>query len=297
MFASTSIDPNRRGAVFMIGAMAAFAVEDTLFKAATHHVPVGLALLIFGGCGALIFACVAVYRRESLLPTGGLTRGLLIRGLFEFIGRLFFGLALAFADLSTTSAILQATPLVVVAGAVVVFGERVGWRRWLAIAIGLLGVMLVLRPDGASLNPTALFAVLGMLGFAGRDLTTRATPQSVTNAQLGVLGYVALTLAGGTVHLAIGTPLAVPATGPALQLIAAAVVGVVAYSSLTAAMRTGDVSVVTPFRYTRLVFALALAMVVFGERPDAMMLLGSALIVGSGVFTLARSGKQPAALN
>ena len=71
-------------------------------------------------------------------------------------------------------------------------------------------------------------------------------------------------------------------------LLAAAVFGVIAYSALTAAMRSGEISVVTPFRYTRLVFALTLAVLIFGERPDGMMLLGSALIVGSGLFTLAR---------
>jgi len=114
----------------------------------------------------------------------------------------------------------------------------------------------------------------------------------VTNAQLGVLGYIALTLAGVLVHLALGGSLALAVSllsADALSLLlAAAVFGVIAYSALTAAMRSGEISVVTPFRYTRLVFALTLAVLIFGERPDGMMLLGSALIVGSGLFTLAR---------
>ena len=279
--------------MFMVGAMAAFAIEDALFKSATQAVPVGLALLIFGGSGTVIFALLARQQGDGILPAAGLSRGLWVRSIFELTGRLFFGLALAFADLSTTSAILQATPLVVVAGAVVVFGERVGWRRWLAIAFGLVGVLLVLRPSGSGLDWTALFAVLGMLGFAGRDLATRASAPSVTNAQLGVLGFIALTTAGLLVHLATGAPWAAPAelppVGALARLLGAAVFGVIAYSALTTAMRSGDVSVVTPFRYTRLVFALILAILLFGERPDAMMLLGSALIVGSGLFTLARS--------
>lgn len=276
----------------MVGAMAAFAIEDALFKTATQAVPVGLALLIFGGTGTVIFATLARLRGDGILPASGLSRGLWLRSGFELLGRLFFGLALAFADLSTTSAILQATPLVVVLGAVAVFGERVGWRRWLAIAIGLVGVGMVLRPTGTGLNGTAFFAVLGMVGFAGRDLATRASLPSVTNAQLGVLGYIALTLAGVLVHLALGSSPALAvsllSTDALARLLAAAVFGVIAYSALTAAMRSGEISVVTPFRYTRLVFALILAVLIFGERPDGMMLLGSALIVGSGLFTLAR---------
>lgn len=280
---------NRRGALFMVAAMAAFTGEDVLFKSATQQVSVGLALMIFGIFGTLIFATLATYRGDGILPQGGLTRRLMLRSAIELVGRMFYGLALAFADLGSTSTILQATPLVVVAGAVLVFGERVGWRRWLAIILGLIGVLLVLRPTGQGLEPSAIFAVLGMLGFAGRDLATRAAPPAVTNAQLGVLGFCVLFVAGIVVHLAMGVPLATPAAGAVLYLIFAAMFGVTAYSALTAAMRTGAVSAVTPFRYTRLLFALVMGFAVFGEVPNASMLAGAALIVASGLFTLSRT--------
>ena len=283
---------NRRGAMFMVAAMAAFAVEDALFKAATLQVPIGLSLLIFGTCGTVLFAALALSRRERILPLGGITRGLLIRSVIELVGRLFYGLALAFADLSSTSAILQAAPLVVVAGAVVVFGERVRWRDWVAIVIGVLGVILVLNPSGEALQPSAIFAVLGMLGFAGRDLATRAAPITVTNAQLGVLGFLVIIAAGVLVQLATQAPIQTPSPSAGLALLGASVSGVTAYSALTAAMRTGSVAVVTPFRYTRLVFALILAVVMFGETPDLIMLLGSALIVSSGIFALTRPKRR-----
>ena len=285
---------NRQGAAFMVAAMAAFAVEDALFKTATQTIPVALALLIFGGVGLALFATLAHLRGDGVAPRGGFTRGLAIRSAFEVTGRLFFGLSLAFGDLSTTSAILQATPLVVVLGAVVVFGETVGWRRWTAILLGLVGVLMVLQPTGASLQPTAVFALLGMLGFAGRDLATRAAPPKVTNAQLGTLGFAMLVVAGLVLQAVTGTPLAVPPAADLLRLTTAAVFGVLAYSALTAAMRSGEVSVVTPFRYTRLVFALILAVTLFGERPDTLMLAGSALIVASGLFTLSRARRRPA---
>ena len=283
---------NRRGAVFMTLAMAAFAVEDSCLKAATALVPPGEAMMGFGALGVAIFALAALLRGENPLPRP--SRGLAIRSAFELGGRLFYSLALAFAGLGVTSAILQATPLVVVAGAVWVFGERVGWRRWTAIALGFVGVLLVLRPSAEGIDAAALFALIGMAGFAGRDLATRAAPPRVTNAQLGVLGLGMLFLAGLVVQLATRAPLVMPTPTAALTIAGAALFGTAAYSALTVAMRSGEVSVVTPFRYTRLVFALILAALVFGERPDGLMLLGSALIVGSGLFTLARSRRARA---
>lgn len=278
---------NRRGALFMVLSMAAFSAEDAFFKAATQLIPAPSAMMGFGLLGMAIFAIAALIRGEAPMPR--ITKGLAIRSGIEVGGRLFYSLALAFAGLGVTSAILQATPLVVVAGAVWLFGEIVGWRRWVAIALGLCGVLLVLRPTGDALDPAALFAVLGMLGFAGRDLATRAAPLSVTNAQLGVLGMGALAAAGLVVQLVTLAPLALPEPMAALRVAGAAVFGCIAYASLTVAMRSGEVSVVTPFRYTRLVFALILAALLFDETPDGIMLLGSALIVGSGLFTLARS--------
>lgn len=282
-----SLPDNRKGALFMTLAMAAFAVEDSFLKAATVWVPPATAMMGFGALGMLVFAVIARLRGEAALPR--ITRSLAIRSGFEIGGRLFYSLALAFAGLGATSAILQATPLVVIAGAVWVFGEKVGWRRWTAIGVGFLGVLLVLRPTGEALQPAALFALLGMAGFAGRDLATRAAPLTVTNAQLGVLGLGMLFLAGLVVQLVTLSPLAVPPPAAMGAILGATIFGCIAYAALTVAMRTGEVSVVTPFRYTRLVFALILAVAIFGERPDLPMLLGSALIVGSGLFTLARS--------
>ncbi|PWE27255.1 EamA family transporter [Pararhodobacter marinus] len=281
---------NRRGALFMVLAMACFALEDASLKAATAHVPPAIAIMGFGLLGMAGFALIALSRGERPLPR--LTGGLMLRSGIELCGRLFYSLALAFTGLGLTSAILQATPLVVVAGAVVVFGEKVGWRRWLAIAVGLSGVMLVLRPTGDGMDMAAIFAVLGMLGFAGRDLATRAAPLTVTNAQLGVLGMTVLFVAGLVVQLAARTPLVLPGPLPAAQIALTALFGVAAYAALTVAMRTGEVSVVTPFRYTRLVFALILAALMFGEVPDAWMIAGCVLIVGSGLFTLARGRRM-----
>ena len=119
------------------------------------------------------------------LPRAFLGRTMVVRSASSCGGRLFYALALALIPLSAASAILQATPLVVVAGAALVFGEKVGWRRWSAVAVGFVGVLMVLRPGVAGFDLLALLAVAGMLGFAGRDLATRAAPRVLSNVQLG----------------------------------------------------------------------------------------------------------------
>ena len=284
---------NLRGSLWMVAAMAGFAVEDMFLKSAAASLPVGQILMIFGAGGMIGFAVLVARRGERILHPAILSPAILIRCVFEVAGRLFYTLAIALTPLSSASAILQATPLVVVMGAALIFGERVDWRRWTAIAVGFAGVLIILRPGLDGFTPLSLLAVLGMLGFAGRDLATRAAPPVLSNLQLGVYGF-AMMVPTGAILLAISGGAAVPSALAAGQLAAATVIGVMAYYALTSAMRMGEVSVITPFRYTRLVFALILGASVFGERPDAATLLGSAVIVGSGIYTLLRSRRVQA---
>lgn len=121
---------NLAGALWMTGSMAGFAVEDAFLKAAAAELPLGQILLVMGLAGALVFAALSRWRGEPALPREIFRRTMLIRSGFELVGRLFYGLAVALTPISTASAILQATPLVVVLGAAWLFGERVGWRRW-----------------------------------------------------------------------------------------------------------------------------------------------------------------------
>jgi drug/metabolite transporter (DMT)-like permease len=281
-----ALTENQRGALFMTASMAGFAIEDVFVKAAAQTLPLGQVLLTIGLTGMLIFAAMAARQGEQLLPEAFLSRAMLIRCGFEITGRLFYGLAITLTALSTTSAILQATPLVVVAGAALVFGEKVSLQRWLAVLVGFVGVLVILRP-GSDFTALSLLAVIGLLGFAGRDLATRAAPKGLSNRQLGALGFAMLATAGAILLVVTGGA-HVP-SGPALlHLAGGTVFGVLGYHALTYAMRTGEVSAVTPFRYTRLVFALVLAMALFGERPDLATWIGAALVVGSGIYALTR---------
>lgn len=279
---------NLRGSLYMTAAMVGFALEDAFLKAASRQIPVGEAILIIGLVGIAVFTGLALRAGQPPIPAAMFSRTMALRSGFEITGRLFYALAIALTPISVASAILQATPLVVVLGAALIFGERVGLKRWLLILLGFAGVLIILRPGLDGFSALSLLALVAMAGFAGRDLATRAAPPALSNAQLGVTGFVMLTLSG-VIILAVGGGASLPAPQTLLLLAGAATFGISAYAALTTAMRVGEVAVVTPFRYTRLLFAMVLGIAAFGERPDAATLLGSAIIVACGVLILTQN--------
>ena len=284
----TDARANLTGSAWMIAAMAGFALEDALLKSTSATLPVWQVLVMFGAGGAVVFALVAAIRRTRLAHPDVLSRPMKVRVLFEVLGRLFYVLAIALTPLSSATVILQAAPLVVVAGAALFFGEAVGWRRWSAIVVGMAGVLVVVQPTGESFSVLSLLAVLGMLGFAGRDLASRAAPASLSTEVLGFYGFLSIVIAGAAYSFWEGRPLVLPSPQTGLHMFGAVCMGTAGYAALMKAMRTGEVSSVTPFRYTRLLFGIGLGVLVFGEDLDPNMWIGSALIVVSGLYILWR---------
>jgi len=278
---------NLRGIALMVAAMALFSIEDMFVKVLAGSLPVGQILAMLGAGGATAFAAMALLRGQRLWSGALLTRPVLLRNLGEVIGTLGFVYAVSLTPLSSASAILQATPLAVTLGAALFMGAQVGWRRWSAICIGLFGVLLIVRPGLEGFRPASLFAVMGVVGLALRDLATRATPRTVTSLQLSAYGFAMLVPLGLLLMLLRTGPVPL---GPltAAQLAGALVAGVAGYYAIVEAMRIGEIAVVTPFRYTRLIFALVIGTLIFGERPDTLTLTGAAVIIASGLYTLWR---------
>jgi len=282
----------------MVMAMAAFSLEDMLIKATANIIPVGEILMLFGFGGTLAFTIMTLSRGQAIFHPKIMSRPVLLRIVFEVIGRLFFTLAIVFTPLSSASAILQATPLVVVMGAALFLGERVGWQRWCAISMGFMGVLVIIRPGLESFEISSLLAIIGMLGFAGRDLATRAASPVLSHLQLSIYGFFILIPTGlfmlifniGPDNNGLNNQGFIwPDIMSNIHILAATTFGVMAYYWLTIAMRNGDVSVVAPFRYTRIIFALILGATIFGERPDNFTLFGIMIVVASGLYTLLRS--------
>jgi drug/metabolite transporter (DMT)-like permease len=269
--------------------MAGFALEDVLLKQLGATLPIGQMLALVGAGGGLVFSLIATLGGRSVLSPALLTRAVMLRNLSEAVGSAAFVTALVLTTLSSASAILQATPLAVTLGAALFLGESVGWRRWSAIGVGFAGVLLIIQPGMAGFTPASLFAVVAVIMLGMRDLCSRAVPPQVTSLQLAAWGFFSLVPAGLAMMLVLGTTPVWLTAPDAVRLGAVLVVGCLGYYALVAATRTGEVSAVVPFRYTRLVFALLLGYVVFGERPDALTLGGAALIVGTGLYTIWRS--------
>lgn len=284
--------PNVIGSFWMIASMAAFAVEDMLIKLVFADLPLGQILMVFGVCGAVGFAVLARRSGARLFPADAFVPAMRWRVGFELIGRLFFILAITLTPLSSATAILQATPIVVVACAAMFLGETVGWRRWTAIVVGLIGVLIIVQPGGDDFTPLSLLAVIGMLGLAGRDLASRAAPKSISTLVLGFHGFLTVIVAGALCAWWQSVPFAAVTAQTAAILLTTACTGMFAYSALMRAMRTGDVSAVTPFRYTRLIFGVGLGVLVFGEALSFGMMLGCALIVVSGLFIMVRGAQS-----
>ncbi|MFL2685541.1 MAG: DMT family transporter [Amylibacter sp.] len=276
----------------MITSMAFFAVEDSLIKFVTSTIPIGQILIMFGLGGALIFLLVAHFKNEKIMLRDMLLLPMYVRALFEIIGRLFYVLAISLIPLSTATVIIQATPIVVVAGAAIIFGEKVGWRRWTAILLGLFGVIVIIQPTAESFSFLSILALIGMIGFAGRDLASRAAPENLSVFILGLHGFIALAFSGLIYTIWDDANFVMIDIDTIGFMVGAVVFGVAAYSCLMKAMRTGEVSAVTPFRYTRLIFGVSLGVFFFNESLNYSTVLGTILIVISGLFILSRNKRE-----
>lgn len=282
---------NLRGALIMVLSMLGFAIEDMFIKLIGTDIPIGQIIFMLGTGGALCYGAMVVMKGEPLIDRAMLTRPILLRALGEIVGTLGFVSAIVLTPISSASAILQATPLVVTLGAALFLGDPVGWRRWSAILVGMLGVLLVIRPGMDSFQALSLLAVLGVLGLSLRDLATRRVPKSTSTFQLSFLAFLALVPASLLYMLGTGTAFAPMSGVQWLFMGAALTTGMVAYYGIVAAMRIGEISFVTPFRYARLLFAMVVGITIFGERPDLLTYVGATIIVASGIYTVWRERK------
>ena len=283
---------NTRAALLMVGSMAFFAVEDLFLKRSAEAMPPGQVLALTGAAGACVFWALAARQRQPVLSLDAVRGVPLWRTLSEAVAAMLYIVALALAPLTMTSALLQASPLVVVAGAALFLGERVGWRRWASILVGFLGVLVILEPWDASFDPTGLLTVACVVALAARDLLTRTMPARIGTFQVATWAYLGLVPSGALLMAGMGQTFLWPSPGQWAGLGGALVSGLFGYYAVVAAMRLGEGSVVEPFRYTRLVLAMIVAMVLLCVRPDGSTLLGAALVVGSGLYAFARERRR-----
>ncbi len=292
-----ALSDNMRGAVLMTFCMAAFTANDACMKALSEHLPFWQALFLRGlAVCAVMIAAARVMGPVRTDLSAREWRLVALRALGEVAAAYFFITALFHMPLANATAILQALPLAVTLAGALVFREAVGWRRWLAIAVGFTGVMLIVRPGAEGFTIYSVYALISVAAVTVRDLVTRRLPGHVPTMLVALSGAVAVTIFGG-IGAAVTDWAPVTLTAGLLLCGAAAFV-ILGYVLSVIVMRTGEIGFVAPFRYTSLVWSLILGFLVFAEFPDGLTLLGGAIVVATGIFTLYRErlrGRRAAA--
>lgn len=282
------VSDNLRGALMMSGSMVAFTLNDTCMKAMAGQVPLFQAVFL-RGIGTVILLAL-VLRHLGRLRGGVSARDWRLIGFrtaMEVLAAYFFLTALFNMPIANATSILQALPLAVTLGAALFLGESVGWRRIAAITVGFVGVLLIVKPGTAGFNLYSLYALAAVICIVGRDLAARQMSRDVPSALVALAAAFGVTLAFGAASLTVAwAPLELR---EGALLLGAMTMVIFGYVLSVSAMRVGDVGTVAPFRYVSLLTALVVGYQVFGEWPDTLSLVGAAIIVAAGVFTLLRN--------
>ena len=284
---TSNVSDNLRGILLMIAAMAGFAVSDMFIKLASSSISIGYILLVMGLGGVPIFLAMAHRAKAAVFTRAFFHPAVIARNLSEIIGTYCIIMALSLIPLSTVSIIIQVNPIVVTLGAALILGAPVGPWRWGAILIGFAGVLLILNPFDAQMDPNVWYALVAVLGLAGRDLATRRAPTSIPTLALATYGFMTLIPLGVVLIWLNPQPSAFSPT--IIAILTATIVSTVAgYYAITAAMRVGDIATVTPFRYSRILFGVGLGILVFDEKLPVSAIIGVIVVIAAGLFIVIR---------
>jgi drug/metabolite transporter (DMT)-like permease len=277
----------------MAAGMASFVSNDALVKFVSQSLPAAQLIFLRGVFATLLLLAIS----HALGATAKLhtlaDRKVVVRAAFDAFATVTYLTSLFHLPLGNATAINMAAPLFITLFAVIAFKEHVGAGRWLAIVTGFTGVLLVVQPSGAAFNAYALLCLGGTLLHASRDLITRVLDKSIPSILVTLSTAGAVTLLTGLWSLFIDWQ---PVSWQQLALLAAASVFLSGgYFLLTVAMRGGEMSLIAPFRYTGLLFALVLGYLVWGDVPNTVAWAGIALLVAAGLYVLHGERSRPRA--
>ena len=279
---------NFKGILLMLIAMAGFTMEDLFMKKLSVNLSTGQILITLGFGSSLVFALMAKSKGYKLTAKIFWSKGMLIRQFAEGIAAIAFITSLTLIPLSTVAAVFQATPLVITMGAALFLGEAVGWRRWLAIIVGLVGVLIIIRPGLNSFDPNVGYVLIAVLFVTVRDLITRKLPMNVPSTIVSFQAFASLIIAGGILIFLSDQKIVGLDKNQIYFVLGGIIFGVVGYYCIVASTRIGEAGVVTPFRYSRLLFAIIIGFLFFNERPDFLTLLGASIVIMTGIYTVLR---------
>jgi len=242
-------------------------------------------MLVIRSIGAIALLSPLIWREGRAAFAGAPRPGLqILRVSLSVTESIMFFWALSYLPLADTVTFYLAAPIYVTAISALFLQERVGWRRWSAVVAGFVGVIIALRPSTATLTWPALIAIVGSLGFAVFLIITRmlrgTSDVVMVSGQFGAM----LVVSGAVAPIGWIAPTALD-FGLMLVL---GVVAMTAFACMNRSLKLAPASVVVPYQYTMIVWAVVLGWLVFGDVPDAFTLTGAAIIVGAGLYILWR---------
>lgn len=275
-----------RGIAAMIAAMAAFVANDAMMKLASATLPIGQIIFMRSMMLVPMFGAVLMV---TLPPRQGrllVHPGVVMRSIFEIGAAVLYLSALFRMPIADCTAILQFTPLALTAGAALFLGAPVGWRRWLATFVGLIGVLIIIRPGASAFNPYAALALLSVVFITARDLTTRTLGAHLPATVIAFGSAVAVAVAG--LGLMPFETWQWPETNALVAIAGASFALFGAQYWIIYGMRTGNIAVVAPFRYSIILWALIAGYLVWREVPDLATWIGIAIVTAAGLYTFLR---------
>ncbi|MGE3916164.1 MAG: DMT family transporter [Hyphomicrobiaceae bacterium] len=277
---------NVRGILFMTAACASFACGDTIMKLSAGRVPTSELLFMRGLCVTLGALAIAASIGALAVLHRALTRAMALRAIGDSTGAWSFQMALARMPYAELTAVGQLIPLSITAASALFLGEKVGWRRWTATLVGLVGVVLIIRPGTSAFNWWALAGLVSVLASTMRDLATRFVDRGVPPPII-----MMLSAATTTATSLVAAPFAgwsAPSLSLVAAMVASAIFSLIGQMCVIISVRSADISAVAPFRYTIILFAIASGVLVFGHFPDGTTLCGTAIVVAAGLYTFYR---------
>ena len=274
---------NLKSIIFMIIAMGCLTLTDLLIKVASQTLPIGQVMISYGVGSLIVFWALLLIKGESIQLSPLTNPTVIFRNIGDLIALNGMFLALVYVPLSTIGAVIQTVPILVTAAAALFLGERVGMRRASAIFVGFLGALLIIQPGAASFDITAILVLIAAIGMALRDIATKLVRENLSTLLLTFYSCFLFIISGG-VLLIINGGASVPVVGNSVTIAAMIVTGSLGFFFMTEAVRLGEMSVVSPFRYTRLLFSMAAGILILGEQVNASMIIGSALTILSGLY-------------
>jgi drug/metabolite transporter (DMT)-like permease len=267
----------------MIAAMGCLTFADLLIKVASQTLPIGQVMILLGLGSIVVFWALMSIKGESIRLSPLIDSAVVLRNIGDVIAINSMCLALVYVPISTIGAVIQTVPLMVTAAAAIFLGERVGLRRTLAILVGFFGALFIVQPGTPSFDVMTVLVFISAVGMTLRDIGTKLVRKNFSTLLLSLYSCVLFSLSGFVLLLVTGGA-SVPDTKMTLIFIAMITLGSLGVIFMTEAVRLGDMSVVSPFRYTRLLFSMAVGVLILGEQVNAMMLFGSALTILSGLY-------------